>query len=134
GRGGRGQRREQVAVELDRGQSAVAVEQGQRQRTLAGPDLDDVVAGTGIDRQHDALDHAAVVQEVLAEVLLGVAAEAIGVARVAGARGRALPAHAPARRSASRLQASLAANRLDGSAVPVPAMSSAVPWSTATRG
>ena len=41
----------------------------------------------------------------------------------------------PSRRCAAiRAQVSTAACRLDGSAIPLPARSSAVPWSTATRG
>jgi hypothetical protein len=121
-------RLQQVAVELDRGQGADAVEQRQCQRTLAGSDLDDLVAGLRIDGEHDLLDHRTVVQEVLAEAFL----------RLPGKSSRVVqrwPAHLARRRvMAMRVQALIAAYRLDGSAMPRPAMSNAVPWSTATRG
>ena len=66
-----------------------------------------------------------IVQEVLAEVLLRAALE-LRVVVVA--------VHAAIRWRARRTQVSTAANRLAGSAMPRPARSSAVPWSTATRG
>ena len=119
------QREDQIAVELDHGQFAVAVEQRKGDRALAGTDLDQAVARLRIHRQHDAVDDAAVVQEVLAQVLFCRLAEAV----VAGAHARIVR-----RRRAIRAQVSAAANRLDGSARPRPASSSAVPWSTATRG
>ena len=68
---GLGQRHDQVAVELDRRQRAMAVEQRERDRALARADLDQAVAGLRIDREHDLVDDAAVVQEVLAQRLLG---------------------------------------------------------------
>ena len=40
----------------------------------------------------------------------------------------------PRRCTVMRVHSAMAANRLDGSAMPFPAISSAVPWSTATRG
>jgi hypothetical protein len=64
------QRRDQVAVELDHGERVVLLQQRQRDRALARADLDQALAGLRVDRQHDLLDHAAVVQEVLAELLL----------------------------------------------------------------
>jgi hypothetical protein len=132
---GFGERLEQVTVEFDRGQRAVAVEHRQRERALARTDLDDAVPGTRVHRQQDLLDDTALVQEVLPERLLRLAAEAGGVA-VLGAAVAARRAHARprARAAARRVHCAMAACRLEGSASPVPAMSSAVPWSTATRG
>jgi len=84
-----------------------------------------------VDGEDDLLHDAAFVQEILAEVFLGADGESGGIAR-------GWPLHARSRRArrvaASRVQAWIAASRLDGSARPLPAMSSAVPWSTATRG
>ena len=115
------QRRVQVAVEFDRGECAVLPQQREGQRALAGADLDDGVAGLRVRRLHDLVDDPAVVEEVLAEVFLGGFAEG----------GRA---HAGIRLRAKRAQVRIAAYRLEGSALPLPASSSAVPWSTATRG
>src|SRR5690606_12326612 len=124
----------QVAVEFDRRQRTVAVEQRQGQRALAGTDLDDAIARPRIDGQHDLLDHRFFVQEVLSQVLLRIAAEAVGIeATAAVAPARVATAHARPPR-ASIAQVRIAASRLDGSARPLPARSSAVPWSTATRG
>ena len=112
--------RVQVAVEFDRGDLAVLLQQRKRQRALAGADLDDGIAGLGVDRLHDLVDHAALVQEILAEVFFRRFGEGGGHARI--------------RLRANHAQVRIAANRLEGSATPLPASSSAVPWSTATRG
>src|SRR5690606_23833602 len=116
-----GERGKQVAVELDRGQAAVALQQREGHGALARADLDDAVARLGVDREDDLCDHAALVQEVLPQRLLGRPAEATHAAHPGG-------------RCASRAHVSIAANRLEGSARPLPARSKAVPWSTATRG
>ena len=67
--GGLGQRNDQVAVEFDDGQFAVAVEQRIGDGTLPRADLDQALAGLRIHRPHDAVDDAVVVQEVLAQAL-----------------------------------------------------------------
>ena len=110
------QARRQVAVDLDgihadpaRGQEVA------REGAVAGADLHQVIAGLRCERAHDALDHARVVQEVLAEAFA-----ARGPRRVAGL------AH-PCRCAARRLASRSAAPRLPASALPVPARSSAVP-------
>jgi len=59
--------RNQVAIELDRGQPAELAQERQRERAFAGPDLDDVIAGMRRDRLHDAAQDAGIVQEMLAE-------------------------------------------------------------------
>jgi hypothetical protein len=51
------------------------VEQREGQRTLARSDLDDAIARSRVDGEHDFLDDAAFVQEVLAEVFLGIGGE-----------------------------------------------------------
>ena len=86
-----------------------------REGAVAGADLHQVLAGLRRERARDALDHARVVQEVLAEALA-----ARGTRRAAG---RGHPCRCAARRLASRR----AAPRLPASARPVPARSSAVP-------
>ena len=62
-------------------------------------------SGCGVDRLHDALDHAFVVQEVLAEVFLGLATEPVGIAVEAVAHSSLVPSgtsrsgtHRPPRR------------------------------------
>src|SRR5690606_7332183 len=112
----------------------MAIEQRQGQGTLAGADFDDAVARPRIDGQHDLFDHRLFVQEVLPQMLFRVAAEAVGVhATTIVAPVRAVPAHArPPRASDAHVR--IAASRLEGPARPLPARSSAVPWSTATRG
>ena len=71
--------RHEVAVEFDDRELAERAQQRQRQRAVAGADLDDVLARTRRDRAHDGGDDRVVVQEVLAELLL------VDVARVAHA-------------------------------------------------
>src|SRR3546814_3681745 len=73
-RGG-GERLQQVAVEFDRRERAVALEQREGHRALAGADLDQPVAGLRVDGVDDPVDHAALVQEVLAEGFLRRRAE-----------------------------------------------------------
>jgi hypothetical protein len=68
-RGFRDQPRGEVAVDLDDGQVANALEQRMRERAQAGADLDDVVVWLRIERGENALDGAPVDQEVLAEAL-----------------------------------------------------------------
>ncbi|MNI61639.1 hypothetical protein D3C73_1169200 [compost metagenome] len=126
--GGGGQRRDQVAVELDHRHLRVHAQQRQGDRTLARADLDQAVAVPGIDRHHDLVDVVAVGKEVLAELLLGRG----GKHRAGGGmRGSHVLS---VRCRASRAHSVVAACRLEGSAMPRPARSSAVPWSTATRG
>src|SRR3546814_12355432 len=75
-RGG-GERLQQVAVEFDRRERAVALEQREGHRALAGAALDQPVAGLRVDGVDDPVDHAALVQEVLAEGFLRRRAEAV---------------------------------------------------------
>ena len=74
------QRLQQVAIEFDRGQRAMPVEEREGQRALPRSDLHDAVPGLRVDRQQDLVDHAAVVQEVLAQVFLGAGRETGGIA------------------------------------------------------
>ena len=67
---GFGERRDQVAVELDHGEFAMAIEQREGDRALARADFDEPVAGLRVHRLHDLADDPLLVQEVLAEVLL----------------------------------------------------------------
>jgi hypothetical protein len=115
-RGRRAQARGQVAVELDRGQRADAREQREGERAFARADLDEALARLRVDRAQQPVDDAALVQEMLPEALLH---------HVRFGHGRA-------RSNVSTANATAVA-RLDGSARPVPAMSSAVPWSTDVR-
>ena len=61
------QRADQVAVELDHGQRAVAAQQWQGDRALAGADLDQAFARCQVHGLDDALDIGALVQEVLSQ-------------------------------------------------------------------
>ena len=99
-----------VAVDLDDFQASRAREQVAGQRAQSRSDLDQWLPGLRIDGRDDARDHLLVMQEVLAEALAGAY-------------------HRLAQSSAS----SSAAARLPASARPVPARSSAVPWSTDVR-
>jgi len=120
-RGGEG--RDEVPVEFDDRERAVPIEQREGDGALAGADFDEAIAGPRVHGLHDLRDDALLVQEVLAEVLLRAGLERGG-----------LVAHAAISLRAMRAQMDTAANRLEGSAMPLPASSSAVPWSTATRG
>ncbi len=127
--GGGGQRPDQVTIELDHGQFRVAAQQRQGDGALARADFDQAVAVFRVDRQDDLVDIAAVGEEVLAELLLGGAGE---TGRAGGGIRRS---HGTSVRwRASRAHSAVAARRLEGSAMPRPARSRAVPWSTATRG
>ncbi|KAG1530666.1 hypothetical protein G6F50_017164 [Rhizopus delemar] len=126
--GGGGQRRDQVAVELDHRQLRMHAQQRQRDRALARTDFDQAVAVFRIDRHHDLVDVVAIGQEMLAKLLLGRGGE-----HRAGGGMRGIHALS-VRCRASCAHSVVAACRLEGSAMPRPARSSAVPWSTATRG
>ena len=59
----------QVAVELDDGEAAQALDQRLRERGQARADLDHGLAGARVDGADDGVDDAAVAEEVLAEAL-----------------------------------------------------------------
>ena len=105
--------RHHVAVDLDDVERARGLEQRHGDRAAPGTDLDQAVAGLRRDGAHDAVDRPGIVQEVLAEALLGAA------------QGRRAAQSSTASRTAAR--------RLPASARPVPARSRAVPWSTEVR-
>ena len=54
-----------------------APQQAQRQRALARTDLDQVLPGARIDAVQDVLDHALIVQKVLAEPFPGTVAQGL---------------------------------------------------------
>jgi hypothetical protein len=62
----------QIAVQFDHMQRRAALEQRPGERPRTGADLDQGFARLRIERIEDALHDAAVVQEVLAEALLGL--------------------------------------------------------------
>ena len=66
------QKFDQVAIELNHVQLGDATDQPARQRTAAGSDLDHDVVGLQIEGMQDALDDAALAQEMLAEALAGL--------------------------------------------------------------
>src|SRR6185295_19722494 len=66
---GAAQARREVAVDLDDGQRAGALEQRRRERAAPGTDLDERIARTRIDLEDDPLDDRRVDEEVLAEAL-----------------------------------------------------------------
>ncbi len=66
-----GERLQKIAVEFDRDECAVAIEQRKRQCALAGANLDDAIARSRIDRKDDPVDDAPIVKEVLSEMFLG---------------------------------------------------------------
>src|SRR3954470_11851451 len=103
----------QVAIDLDRVERPRAAHQPLGQRAAARADFHQRLRGLGIDVANDAFQHATVVQEVLTEAF----AREGHVGRVR--------TNSTARR--------VAATRLPASARPVPARSSAVPWSTEVR-
>jgi len=101
------QHRDHVPVDLDHVDCAGRGKQRDSHRAASRADLDQPVAAGGRDGAHDAPDRPGIVQEVLAQALLG-------------AVHRRRAAHSStARRSAAR--------RLPASARPVPARSRAVP-------
>ena len=69
GRKARGERRGEIAVELDRFELARALDQRAGERALAGPDLHQEIVGRRRNRIDDAREHARVVEEMLAEPL-----------------------------------------------------------------
>ncbi len=83
----------EIAIDLDGGDVARAPDEFARQRGLPGADLDDRLVLARLDRIDDPLDHAPVMQEVLAEAL----ARAVLQVRGVGHRRRAAPARRPAR-------------------------------------
>src|SRR5204862_7155098 len=100
----------------DRGQRARLGQERQGERAFARADLDEAVARRRRERAKDAIDHAALVQEMLAEAL-----------------ARDVRAFHQRPACASFWASSTAARRLPRSAPPVPARSSATPWSTEVR-
>jgi hypothetical protein len=118
-----GERRGEIAVDLDDGQSVDPIEQRSGQRAQTRADFDEALASLRRDRLDDALDIMRIGQEMLAESL----ARAMRGFQRAAARARAA-------RSIAR---STAANSEPGSAArasaPSAARSSAVPWSTEVR-
>src|SRR6185436_104618 len=106
------QSRHDVAVDLHHVQRPGDTRKGSRDCGEAGTDLDHAVAGARCYGRDDARDRAFVNEEVLAETL----ARAVRVAQ-----------------AASSAASSIAVRRLPTSPRPVPARSSAVPWSTDVR-
>ena len=103
----RSQPAHEVAVQLHEMQPATAAGEGVRDRALAGSNLYNEVVTVRTDRANDRVDHAGIGQEMLAKAL-----------------PRAVPGH---QRRAMCRASSTAASRLPGSAMPLPAMSNAVP-------
>src|SRR5690606_19831169 len=110
----------EIAVQFDGGEAGVGAQQRPGEGALAGADFHQAFAAARRDGADDAVDDAVVVQEVLAETL---ARPVRGVVHQRASRQR---------RPISRAAATAVA-RLPGSARPVPARSSAVPWSTEVR-
>ena len=102
----------EIAIDLDGVQRAGLADQAFGERAASRADLQQRLLGLRRDFAHDAIEHAAVMQEMLAEPL-----------------AREDHARLAANSTASRV----AAMRLPASARPVPARSSAVPWSTDVR-
>src|SRR6185437_2428559 len=104
----------EVAINLDCIELALCrLQQQARESAAPGADLHQVLIGARADFSHDVSQHRRVVEEVLA---------------------KALAAHRkPTHAAASSMASSMAEIRLRGSARPVPARSSAVPWSTEVR-
>ncbi len=108
------QRRHDVAIDLDHVEPARQRKDRCRDRAAAGADFHEPIARTRVDGAHDPVDRAGVVQEVLPVALLGVT----------------VLHQCDAWRRARWLSSSASANaacRLPGSALRVPARSSAVP-------
>src|SRR5579862_7818 len=109
-----------ITVDLDRGDAPRALEQRAGERAESRPDLDNVVAGSWIDRVDDSRDVMRIDEKVLAEPL-----------------ARPVTLDQSGARRASAIASSMAATRLPGSAVfassASDARSSAVPWSTDVR-
>ena len=112
----RAQERRQITVDLDRiERSTRGAHQVLREGTAPGPDLHQTLAGLRIDRAHDALDHRAVVEEMLTETLAARWPQRLRT----GQTDSLCPA--------SSIASPTAAARLLASARPLPARSSAVP-------
>ena len=104
---------DEVAVKFYRMQMPGAAGEGVRYCTLARPNFNDYVVLGRVDCTNDGVDNARIIQEMLAKAL------ACAVLR-----------H---QLCAMVIASSTAASRLPGSALPVPAISNAVPWSTEVR-
>ncbi|MCY1410017.1 hypothetical protein D9M71_253790 [compost metagenome] len=74
--------RHQVLVQLDHVQLCAAAEQAFSKRALARADLQHAIALTGVDGPQDTVDHASVMQEVLAEALARPVLVVLGHSRV----------------------------------------------------
>src|SRR6185369_9858277 len=118
-----GERRGEIAIDLDDGQSVDPVQQRPGQCAQARADFDEALASLRCNRLDDALDIMRIGQEMLAEPL----ARAMGGYQRPAARAR----------DARSIARSTAANSEPGSAArasaPSAARSSAVPWSTEVR-
>jgi hypothetical protein len=127
-----GQSVERPRIDLDRHDAGRPFEQqGAGEATRPGADLDGRALIERRGRAGDAAGQVEVEQEMLAEAFAGV--EAMAGNRLAQRRqGRYVHRQVPRRRAMSSAIAK-AAIRLAGSARPVPAMSSAVPWSGEVR-
>ena len=63
---------QQIAIQFHGIEMGQLRGQHARERAFARPDLDDVIPGPGRQRRDDAPDDVAVMQEMLAETLLGM--------------------------------------------------------------
>ena len=78
----RAQPRRQVAVEFDDGERAAAFAQRPGQRTQAGADLDQRLAGPRVDQIDDRVQHRQVAEEMLAEALARLMFQPHGGSRI----------------------------------------------------
>src|SRR5690606_6681242 len=116
----RAQARGQVAVDLDGEHAGTTVQQRAGECALPGADFDQCFTCLRVRGRYDAFNDVRIVQKVLPEALACAMALVLAQAR--------LPAWW------ARLAAmATAARRLPASALPLPARSSAVPWSTEVR-
>src|SRR5690606_25329307 len=104
-----------IAVDFDCFELLHAREQRQRDRAEARTDLDDAVLGLRIDRGDDTRDHAGIMEEMLTEALARDMQRLFRHDR------------APPRLWLNSSASSMAAMRLPGSALPLPASCNAVP-------
>src|SRR5205807_6918290 len=127
------QQRREITVDLDGIERAVAAfEQRRGERAAPGPDLHQMIPDPGRERARDAQDHRGVVEEVLAEALAARRPAARSDGGGGGGRGARQARH-QRRCAARRLASRTAALKLRESARPLPARSSAVPWSGEVR-
>jgi hypothetical protein len=112
------ERGQQIAVELDDIQIGAGIEQRYRDGAAPGADLEQPFPGMRRDRVDDGGDDAGRMQEVLSQAFLGC-----------GLRAQERRLSAAIMSSAVRS----AWIRLPVSALPLPARSRAVPWSTEVR-